>query len=329
MIITKLNILVLIFCVSLSSSENGLNCYHEYCRTPIGLVGAPIFPYTSSCGENYLINDGSCPLGRKYCCPMIPANDGVILCKSRHYKGDCKSYYMRRKQCMNIDIEDNNSVNSVNTLGNCIRLYDDINCSGKSRALYPGSPKHNDLLQLNFNDKTSSFSKCYDHDNCDANNNCDDELTIGALSWVSNDRSHLPSPVTLFQTGPYERTEVMQAEILPQHLNTGTAINQNAQNYARRMGNYNDNAGHILAKRLGGSGTDSRNIFPQSRNFNQGGWSQMESTVVDTVQNYGGAHYSVNLLYHTTSDKRPYKIVYRIISMNSNDVVIINDLLNP
>ncbi|XP_055303239.1 uncharacterized protein LOC129568923 [Sitodiplosis mosellana] len=334
MIFPKLNVLVVIFCVSLASSDNGRECYNEFCGTPIGLIGVPIFLHSSTCGEDYLIRDGACPLESKYCCPAISGRDGVILCKDRHYLGGCKSYSMHGKQCINVDSDDNNAVNSVNTLGNCVRLYDDINCSGKSRALYPGSLRHNDLLQLNFNDKTSSFGKCYDDDYCgsqNSTNNCasaSNELTVGILSWVSQDRSNLLNPVTLFQTGPYERTEVMEALIRAQHLNTGTVASQRARNYAKRMGNYSDEPGHILSARLGGSGTDLRNIFPQSRNFNRGKWNQVETFVADVVQRYGGAHFSVNLLYQTTSDTKPYEIVYRIKSFNSDDVIIVNDLLN-
>lgn len=335
MIFIELTILILIFCVSFANCENGRECYSEYCGSPIGLVGVPIFPYSSTCGVNYLIHDGACPIKSKYCCPAIPGNDGVVLCKGRQYSGGCKSYSMRGRQCVNLDIDDNNAVNSVNTLGNCVRLYDDINCSGKSRALYPGSTQHNDLLQLKFNDVVSSFGRCYDDDYCDEKQSTQcgsgsDELTVGFLSWISQDRSHLPEPVTLFQTGPHERTELMVAQILPQHLNTGTSISQKARNYIQNIGNDGDDAGQILAARLGGSGTDLRNIFPQSPNFKRATWSQVEASVADVVRSsHGGAHFSVNLLYHTTSDTRPYKIIYRIKSSKSDDVVVVNDLLNP
>ncbi|XP_031634643.1 uncharacterized protein LOC116347958 [Contarinia nasturtii] len=332
--IVKINILLGIFSVFplIIYSENSAKCYNEYCGTPMGLIILPIFPYSASCGNDYVIHQSKCPLKSQYCCPVIPHDDGVILCKDSYYKGDCKSYFMHGKHCVNVDEDDKNAISSVNTLGNCVRLYDDANCLGKSRPLYPGSPRHNDLLQLKFNDITSSFGKCYDNDNnCDSQvdgtNDC--TFTIGILPWALKDRNNLPSPIILFQTGPYDRAEVMEAQIEAKHLNTGTAASQNAYKYAKQMGNIDDNAGHILSTRLGGSGTDLRNIFPQSRLFNHNIWSQIVNFVADTVERHGGAHFTVNLLYDGIRDTRPYKIVYRVKSENSTDVLFVNDLLNP
>lgn len=331
--IAKIIIVLLIFsATSLTNSDKSIKCYNEYCTTPIGLTILPIFPYAATCGNGYVLHESKCPLYGKYCCPAIQNNDGVILCKEKHHKGNCKSYFMHGKSCVNVDVDDDNSIKSVNTIGNCVRLYDETNCLGKSVTLYPGSLHHSNLLQLRFNDKTSSFGKCYDNDICGSQangNECDDVLTIGALSTHLKDRNNLPSPVTLFQIGPFDRTEVLEALITPSNLNTGTVATQNARNFGRRMGNVNDEAAHILSIRLGGSGSDLRNIFPMSRLFDYSKWSKVDDLITDVVNRYGGAHFTVNLLYKDTADTRPYKIVYRIKSINSDDVIILNDLLNP
>lgn len=248
---------------------------------------------------------------------------------------------MRRKQCLNLSRGDNNAASSVNTLGNCIRLYSGSDCIGKSYAFYPGSPSHDNLPKLQFNDIASSIGRCYDDDFCDARvkrstssqANCrfaNDLVTVGFREDLLQDQTDLHGgPIVYYQIGPLTRTEVMEAHILPQHLNTGTSIDANAQDYVRQMGNSNDDAGLILASKLGGLGNDTRNIFPQSSNVNHIVWDQVESSVADIVQKYGGAHFTINLLYHSVSNTRPYEIIYRIKSLFSNKVLKINDLINP
>lgn len=156
-----------------------------------------------------------------------------------------------------------------------------------------------------------------------------DLLETGFLAWLPRDTTNLNGPVRFYQRAPNGRTEVMEAQILPQHLNSGTATNTAARTYARQMGKNNDDAGHILARMLGGSGTDLRNIFPQNLNFNRGIWSEVEASVADAVRNNNGIRFTVNLMYHSTSDTRPYKLVYCIRKINNGEVITINDLLNP
>jgi hypothetical protein len=57
------------------------------------------------------------------------------------------------------------------------------------------------------------------------------------------------------------------------------------QSYARSLGGHdgchNDDAGHILANRLGGYGTDPINIMPQAPHLNRGLWEAFESSIHD------------------------------------------------
>jgi len=120
----------------------------------------------------------------------------------------------------------------------------------------------------------SAVSTWFTHDTCEtetgkkrSSNNCQfiNGLTIGFLPRLMRDRDNLQnSPVSYYQIGPNGRTEVMEAEIYRYHLNTGTSTNNATRIFTRNTGNSNDQAGHMLASRLEGSGTDLRNIFPQN-----------------------------------------------------------------
>jgi len=45
-------------------------------------------------------------------------------------------------------------------------------------------------------------------------------------------------------------------------MDTGSGTTQTTRDYARGKGHGNDDAGHIIANRLGGSGKDPINIIP-------------------------------------------------------------------
>jgi hypothetical protein len=45
-------------------------------------------------------------------------------------------------------------------------------------------------------------------------------------------------------------------------MDTGSDTSQVTRDYCRNLGDPNDDAGHIIANRLGGSGRDPINIFP-------------------------------------------------------------------
>lgn len=54
----------------------------------------------------------------------------------------------------------NNEVSSLNTNGNCIALYSNSDCTGDRLFMAVGSPSHNNLAAIDFNDRASSFSSC-------------------------------------------------------------------------------------------------------------------------------------------------------------------------
>lgn len=327
--ILKLALLTLLYV----SSINCADCYWRgfpWCGLFIRCKGDDhrlYFGTTWQCGLNI----------DKYCCPSGQGAD-IAFCEDIDFEGNCFSHSIQDNKCINLD--KNDVASSVNTFGGCFRLYEDENCQGRSIVVQPGTRSHNNLEDLAMNDMVTSVSMCLSTDKCDNDNrykrsngnNCqwaNEVLTLGFLPWLIRDTSNLDnSPVVFYQIGPHGRTEVMEAYIYVRHLNTGTSTNQVARNFARSMGNFNDDAGHILAQRLGGSGTDLRNIFPQSPNINRGVWSQVEETISQLVLlSRNGVRFTVNLEYHSREDTRPYQIVFRI-RINDNDWMI-NDMINP
>lgn len=326
-IISKLLVVVLLYV----PSSNSADCYWKgwpWC----GLV---LFP----CSDNndhhmqYGIKAPCFLVPDKYCCPSGSGAD-IALCEHTDLNGACISHSIDKNKCVNVD--KNDWASSVNTFGGCFRLYEHADCEGKSIAVKPGSPSHNNLVALGMNDMVTSVSLCFSTDKCDhrskrSNNNCqwaNNVFTIGFLPWLNSDRNNLNGPISYYQIGPNSRTEVMEAHIYPHHLGTGTGTNQAARDYTSNMGNPSDDAGHILAARLGGSGTDLRNIFPQSRHINRGAWArEVEGLVALVVQSQGSAIFTINLIYEETTDTRPQLIVYRIKS--GNYVWQIGDMVNP
>lgn len=131
-------LLILIVCVILVRANHGMDCYKaEQC-------------------DNFDIKYG------KNCCPSIYSDDAVIVCDNDNFDGVCKYYSMFGEQCVNV--ENNDVASSVNTLGKCFRIYEHINCQGRSRPLLPGSRSHNSMAALHMNGIISSIGRCNSQD---------------------------------------------------------------------------------------------------------------------------------------------------------------------
>lgn len=153
------------------------------------------------------------------------------------------------------------------------------------------------------------------------------------LTSPINDTTNLTPPVKFYQRAQNNRTEIMEAFILPEHLkrkNRGKDLNVESRMYAKSLSNYNDNAGLILPKKFGGSGTDFRNIFPQYAAFEQFNWANsIEDSLTKAVKNHRGVRFTVTLKYNTTKDTRPYELEYCIKNLSNDEVVEIGNVLNP
>ncbi|KAL6954760.1 hypothetical protein U1Q18_051949 [Sarracenia purpurea var. burkii] len=215
-------------------------------------------------------------------------------------------------------------------------------CTGKSVAFQPGSGSHDDLENFDMG-KVSSVTRCFTSDLCanDAKSPTSNKLGcqwgnhffyIGNLTWLPLDTDYLgSSPVLWYQTGHWSRrTEAVHAHIYDYHIGNGSAVDEAAVAFAIDMGYTSDDPGQILPSHLGGSGTDLRNIFPRSKNFNRMEWAHVIANVEKFVSTYGSAYFTVNLAFHLVSETRPFLIIYQIKPGNgTSDDIIINSIANP
>lgn len=87
-----------------------------------------------------------------------------------------------------------------------------------------------------------------------------------------------------------------------------------------------NDAGHVVANTLGGTGKETYNIIPQSSHFNKGVWkNQVEKLVFNEVIRNGNAKYTIKPIYVGEST-RPTRIHYRI---ESGGRVLAGDIENP
>ena len=97
-------------------------------------------------------------------------------------------------------------------------------------------------------------------------------------------------------------------------LNTGSEPGTTERSYVRKLGGHdgcsNDDAGHILANRLGGKAVPT-NLFPQSPHLNRGAWEEFERGIASCMA--GGASTAKlkwTFQYSSSSKQRPTTATY-------------------
>ncbi|RMT71980.1 Rhs protein [Pseudomonas savastanoi pv. nerii] len=88
----------------------------------------------------------------------------------------------------------------------------------------------------------------------------------------------------------------------------GTATNASSRSWARSLGNQNDDAGHIIAKLLGGSGGKD-GVFPQLSEVNRGLFRDFERVIANEVKNSGPVDIEIIFKY-ANGGTRPTNIYY-------------------
>ncbi|MCP6760762.1 MAG: hypothetical protein NHB32_18910 [Fischerella sp. CENA71] len=143
-------------------------------------------------------------------------------------------------------------------------------------------------------------------------------------------RAPVNGPVIEFVRNSDGALSWVHARIRPNHLNTGTDTNQTMRDFARRLGLPTDQAGHVIASRLGGLGTVEWNIFPQNPNFNMGSYrSDVEQTLYNAVNN---TQQPIEgwLRFHYDDPQHPSRPTsFDFCWLLPDGSVIINDLYNP
>lgn len=124
--------------------------------------------------------------------------------------------------------------------------------------------------------------------------------------------------------GYRQRLERVRARVRPRDLGTGTGTTQRTRTWVRMMARLDgyfgrDDAGHPIARALGGPGHDTRYIFPQLPRINRGVFRVYEAQVRDAVRRTGrSVVVRIQLLYRNVTSTRPYQVIYRYRLSGSN-----------
>lgn len=116
------------------------------------------------------------------------------------------------------------------------------------------------------------------------------------------------------------------AEISLENIGGGTATSKSSRDFVRKLGCKNDDAGHAIAKKLGGEGgARSKNLFPQSPKVNRGRFNKFEKDVIELVKQDadkdGKPDYEVKITVSFTYGSRepkhrPTHVHYRVEARN-------------
>ncbi len=120
---------------------------------------------------------------------------------------------------------------------------------------------------------------------------------------------------------------VLNIVVTTQTIRKGSDPNQPIRAWAQSMGRRDDDAGHIIANVLGGTGRQRYNIFPQKKNINRGVWRMIESKIRRTVEEtQKPAEMIVQLYYPSSKSTRPNHLKYRV---NVDNKCLTESVNNP
>ena len=112
------------------------------------------------------------------------------------------------------------------------------------------------------------------------------------------------------------RVTKVVAHIYKKNLDTGSEPTAKIRSFKDDYGCESDDAGHIIANRLGGCGNAAANIFPQDPRINRGEFRSVEAKVADAVKDLRSSkdyiRYTVELGYSSAKKTRPHVVYYRI-----------------
>ncbi len=94
------------------------------------------------------------------------------------------------------------------------------------------------------------------------------------------------------------------------NLNQGSATNQKVRDFIKNCKRTNDVTCHILARILGGSGSDAANIIPLDRALNNGEFKMFEKEIYNEIKQHGEARITYQLQYRPGRAERPFRIIF-------------------
>eukprot|EP00128_Syssomonas_multiformis_P008321 Colp12_sorted_trinity150504_noHs@25394 len=115
------------------------------------------------------------------------------------------------------------------------------------------------------------------------------------------------------QLGDFIVISTAKGTVSKKDLDTGTATTSTTQKYIKNIGGLDgvDDAGHIRANRLGGSGRDPINLFPQYCKINRGEYRSMEAEIHDGIAEGTYTHACLSWKFtYSGKDPRPVSYTY-------------------
>jgi hypothetical protein len=94
-------------------------------------------------------------------------------------------------------------------------------------------------------------------------------------------------------------------------LDKGSEPTSDVRDYARSLGESDDDAGHIYANQLGGLAVPI-NIFPQSPHINRGSYREFETDIYNCMKTGGASSATLTwrFEYSSTTSTRPTGVTY-------------------
>jgi len=113
------------------------------------------------------------------------------------------------------------------------------------------------------------------------------------------------------------------------NLKCGTPVTGNIRKKIIKAGLKTDQAGHLIARVLGGYGSVISNVVPMSESVNKGRYKTAENKVHNCLKNKGGwAHLDIRVKYKNKNlPKRPTSFIYKAKFEKCSDFTM--EISNP
>ena len=145
------------------------------------------------------------------------------------------------------------------------------------------------------------------------------KFALNVFGWVDpwglrRGKAYAPANVNII-IGANGEVLSATARIRRGNLGQGTPTSRSSRNAARCMGKKEDDAGHILAKLLGGLGHLAQGVFPKNPHINRGAYRVFEGRVADAVRKHGAVDVNIHWIYGN-GGTRPTDIIYEVSHVN-------------
>jgi hypothetical protein len=125
---------------------------------------------------------------------------------------------------------------------------------------------------------------------------------------------HKSGLTSVVETGVNERVVEVKADLSVAHLGKGSDVTDAGRQFVTTLGSNSDDAGHVIANRLGGGGGGTvDNLFPQLANVNRGAFAQWEAQIAEWIKDTNNK-VSIDIKFnYGQGDSRPISVDYNAI----------------